>query len=126
VDVVGTTKAYAGATVTVTGTVDEMIVTSALPDTAGSNAAMAVSRSGLAAGIEEGARKSTLPATGPLGATQGLDPATQIWPSMELPLGIPFTVQLTAWLDASRMLAENESRWPVRMLADGGEMTTRF
>jgi hypothetical protein len=68
-----------------------VITAVALPDFDGSALLAAVTVTGLVAGTEAGARKSTLPEMGAAGAAHGFEPGTQICPTIALPFGIPFT-----------------------------------
>lgn len=72
-----------------------VITTIAVPLFAGSAWLVAASWTGLVTGTDVGAKKSTLPETGSFGVVQGFDPLTQIWPAIELPLGIPLTDHVT-------------------------------
>jgi hypothetical protein len=47
---------------------------------------------------------------------------TQIWPTVALPFGTPFTVHVTEVSEASRIVATNARRWPGASVAAGGEM----
>jgi hypothetical protein len=101
-----------------------VIVTIALPLFEASAWLVAVSCTGLVTGTDAGAKKSTLPETGPTGAEHGFDPVTHIWPDVTFPLAIPFTDQVT---DASALfvtVAVNDFRWLTRTEAVGGIMFT--
>jgi len=78
----------------------------------------------LVPGTDAGAKKSTLPETGPTGGAQGFDPVTHIWPVARFPLAIPSTDHVT---DASALfvtVAVNEVRWLTGTEAVGGIMFT--
>ncbi len=85
------------------------MVACALPLRVGSARLVAVSVTGFGVGIVAGAKYSTLPEIGPRGA-QGFDAGTQIWPTVEFPSAIPFTVQVTAVLDEFATVAVNMAR----------------
>ena len=89
----GARKASAGQTLTwMLG----RIITGALALREASAALVAVTVTGFAGGRLAGARKSTLPAIGPVGETQGFEPVMQICPTVALPFTTPFTDQVTA------------------------------
>jgi hypothetical protein len=101
-----------------------VINTVALPLLEASASLVAVSSTGLVPGSAAGARKSTLPETGPAGGEQGFDPLRHIWPVVRFPLTIPFTDHVT---DASALfvtLAANDFRWLTGTEAEGGETLT--
>jgi hypothetical protein len=65
-----------------------------------------------------------LPDAGPAGATHGIVPDTQTWPTLALPLGMPFTDQVTVVSGVFVTLAANAMRRPVATVAVGGETVT--
>jgi hypothetical protein len=65
-----------------------------------------------------------LPDAGPAGATHGFVPLVQIWPTLTLPFGIPFTDQVTVVSAVFATLGANDKRWPVGTVAIGGETLT--
>src|SRR5580704_13991367 len=70
------------------------MTTVAVPLRDESSLLVAVIATGFTAGTNEGAMYSTLPESGPEGGTHGFVPVRQIWPTSELPLGTPFTIQV--------------------------------
>ena len=46
----------------------------------------------------------------------------QIWPTVALPFGTPFTVHVTKVSEALRIVAANARRWPSASVAVVGEM----
>ena len=100
------------------------IVNTALEYRDGSAAAVAETSTGFTAGTIAGARKSTMPETGPTGGEHGFDPATQICPRAAVPLVIPFTAQVTPWLALSATAAANNTSCPAFTVADAGEIVT--
>ena len=56
---------------------------------------VATTATGFCEGADAGATYVTLPAEGPAGVVHGLEPDSQIWPMVVLPLARPFTVQVT-------------------------------
>lgn len=101
-----------------------MISTVALPLFEASAWLVAVSCTGLLAGTDAGAKKSTLPEAGPAGVTQGFDPLTHIWPVVKFPLGIPFTDHVTEASALFVTVAPNDVRWLTGTEAVGGIMFT--
>jgi hypothetical protein len=75
-------------------------------------------------GTADGARKSTEPADGPAGATQGFEPVTQIWPTVEFPLAMPLTDHEAAVSGVPVTFAAIEMRWLVTTVCEAGEMLT--
>ncbi len=65
-----------------------------------------------------------LPDTAPLGGTQGVDPAIQISPTVALPFGTPFTLQVTAVSGEFVTVARNAVRCPALTVAEAGETDT--
>ncbi len=116
----GTTNAYAGRIVTSTPLVAPLIVTVADPLFDASAWLVAVTSSGFTAGTLAGARKSTLPALAPLGATHGFNPLTQICPTLAFPSETPATDHVTAVSDVFVTVAESESRCAGPIVAVGG------
>lgn len=102
-----------------------MIVTCALPLCDGSAWLVARSVTGFPAGTAAGARYSTLPETAPPGAAQGFVPGRQTCPTLEFPLAIPLTPQLTAVFDEFRTLAMKLARVETGTLAEPGETVTK-
>jgi hypothetical protein len=101
-----------------------MIITIALPLFEESAWLVAVSCTGFVPDTDAGAKKSTLPETGPMGGVQGFDPVMHIWPEVRFPLAIPFTDHVT---DASAVfvtVAANDCRWLTGTEAVGGIMLT--
>jgi hypothetical protein len=101
-----------------------VIITIAVQLFAASAWLVAVSWTGLVTGTDAGAKKSTLPETGPLGAVQGFDPLTHIWPAIELPLRIPFTDHVTDGSAVFITVAANDFRWLTGTEAEEGVMLT--
>lgn len=101
-----------------------MIITIALPLLEPSASLVAVKSTGLVPGTVAGARKSTLPETGPAGAAQGFDRARHIWPVVKFPLGIPFTDHVTAASAVFETVAANDFRWFTGTEAEGGATLT--
>ena len=92
----GGTIANGGETVTVSGPDDPVMMIMAIPDFDGSARLAAASVTGFVAGGEPGAKKSIAAGLAPAGAAQGFEPVTHTWPTIVLPLGAPFTSQVTA------------------------------
>jgi hypothetical protein len=101
-----------------------VITTIAVPLFAASAWLVAVSWTGPVTGTDAGAKKSTLPETGPLGVLQGFDPMTHIRPAIELPFGIPFTDQVTDGSAVLVTVAVNDLRWLTGTEAEEGVMLT--
>jgi hypothetical protein len=79
---------------------------------------------GLAAGMDAGARKSTASAIGRVGETHESDSRRQICPEIALPFATPFTSQETAPSVVPETLAASEMRCDIETVAEGGEMPT--
>jgi hypothetical protein len=65
-----------------------------------------------------------LPETGALGATQAPDPLRQIWPTVALPFGMPFTAHVTVLSGVLATVAANIACWVAASVALGGETLT--
>jgi len=120
----GTTNAKEGFTSTVTAPVTPLIVTVADPLFDASAWLVAVTSSGFTPGTLAGARKSTLPALAPLGATHGFDSLTQICPTLAFPFTTPATDHVTLASDVFVTVAENEARCAAPTVAVGGATLT--
>jgi hypothetical protein len=89
-----------------------------------SAALVAVTVTGSDEGTTAGARKSTLPGTGPAGATQGTEAGWQIWPRVALPSGIPLTDHVTAVFDVPVTVGVSVVRWVIATdTAEGATVT---
>lgn len=100
-----------------------VIVISALPLAFESASLVAISATTLGCGCACGARYSTT-FSEPDGATHGLDAVMQTCPTVGLPFGMPFTVHVTAELDAFETVAVKFALWPVTTVAESGETAT--
>ena len=118
------TNAYGGEISTLSGPTGPEIATIAFPLFDASARLVATSVTGFVAGTAAGARKSTLPLTGPAGAAHGFEPLKQTCPTTVLPFGTPFTVHLTAVSDVLATFAVNDLRWLTETVADPGETLT--
>ena len=118
------TNAYGGDISTLSGPTGPEIATIAFPLFDPSARLVAASVAGFAVGTAAGARKSTLPLAGAAGVTHGFEPVRQTCPTIVLPLGTPFTVQLTAVSVVFATFAANDLRWPTETVADPGETLT--
>jgi hypothetical protein len=100
--------------------VGPVMITIEVPLRVGSAALVTVTVTGSDEGTAAGARKSTLPDAGTVGATQGTEAGWQIWPRVALPLGIPLTVHVTAVLGVLVTVGVSVVRWVIAMeTADG-------
>jgi hypothetical protein len=120
VPVEGATKVYVGETATLTVPDGFAIVTVATPLREGSALLVAVSATGLLAGTELGAKKSTAAELGPAGAMHGFVPETQTWPTVAFPSGTPTTDHDTVVSAVFVTFAVNDVRCPVESVAVGG------
>ena len=118
------TNAYAGDTVTATGPEAAPIVINATPLRETSAWLVAVSTTGFIAGANAGARKSTLPETGPAGGVHGFVPDMHTWPTLALPLGMLLTDQVTLASGVFPTVAVNDARWLNARFAEAGETLT--
>lgn len=66
-----------------------------------------------------------LPTVKPVGETQGFEPATQISPTVALPLGARLTDHVTAWLGVFAIVAENVCRRLRASVAEVGDTLTK-
>lgn len=107
---------------TVTGGGSVMVI-NALPELVGSATLLAVSVTVLGICWLSGARKSTADSL-PDGGAQGLEDGAQTWPSVEFPLRMLLTVQITALFDVPVTVAVKVSRCPTGMEAEAGETVT--
>lgn len=55
---------------------------------------------------------------------QGLDPCTQIWPTVVFPFAMPFTAHVTAGFEEFATVAVNVARWFSGTLAEFGATVT--
>ena len=106
VPVDGAINVNAGAIETVGVPLDPVRMIVAVPLFVGSAWLVAVSVTGFTVGRRAGAKYCTGVVTGPNGSTQGLLGFMQIWPSVPLPLGIPFTDQVTLESEVPCTVAE--------------------
>jgi len=67
-----------------------------------------------------------MPDSLPEGGAQGFDAGAQTWPTVELPLGIPFTVHVTAGFVVPVTVAAKLARWPAVTDADAGATATEM
>jgi hypothetical protein len=103
--------------VTLTGPLGAAIVMIALPLCEASARLVAVTVTGLLTVTVEGARKSIAPDAGAVGAKHGLEPATQIWPTLAFPFAIPSTDHETALSGVPETFAASEMRSAVVTVA---------
>jgi len=117
---------YGGETLTPTGPALLVIVAVADPLREASARLTAEIVTGLAPalGTADGARKSTLPATGPAGATQGFEPPIQIWPELAFPFAMLLMNHETAASGVPETAAVRATRCAMGTEDDGGEMLT--
>ena len=106
----GAMNANAGETETDNAGVGPVTMMIAVPVRAGSAALVAVTVTGFEAGTAAGARKSTLPEKGPVGAMHGTVAGWQIWPRIVFPFGIPLTAHVTAVFGAFMTVGVNVVR----------------
>ena len=101
-----------------------VMITIAVPLRVGSAALAAVTLTGFDDGTDAGARKSTLPEAGPVGAVHGTEAVWQIWPRVAFPLRTPFTVQVTAVFAVLVTVGVNVVRWAMATDAPEGATVT--
>lgn len=65
-----------------------------------------------------------LPETGPFGETQGLEPTTQISPTVGLPFGTPLTLHVTDVSGEFVTLDARVARCPTLTVTEAGEIAT--
>lgn len=104
--------------------VGPVMITIEVPLRVGSAALVAVTVTGSDEGTAAGARKSTLPDAGTVGATHGTEAGWQIWPRVAFPLGTPLTVQVTAVFDVPATVGVNVVRWVIATDTPGGATVT--
>jgi hypothetical protein len=120
----GVTNAKGGETDTEIVPAGPVMMIIDVPLRVGSAALVAVTVTGFDGGTTVGARKSTLPGVGPVGATHGIVPGWQIWPRVVFPLGIPSTVQDTAVFGVLVTVGVNVIRWVMATEAPEGATVT--
>jgi len=96
----------------------------AAPLREGSAWLMAVIVTGFTAGTKAGAMYSTVAESGAEGGTHGFVAATQICPRSVLPLGMPFTYQVTVVSDVFSTLAAKVALAFTATVVLGGETIT--
>jgi hypothetical protein len=117
-------KANGGEIETDMAPVGPVMITIALPLRVGSAALVAVTVTGFDVGTPAGARKSTPPEAGPVGATHGTVACWQICPRSVFPLAIPFTNQVTAVFDVLATVGVSVTRWLMATdVAEGATVT---
>ena len=117
-------NAYGGAIATFTGPVITLIKIAAAPLREGSAWLVAVSVTGFVGGADSGARYSTLPEPGPVGATHGFELSWHTWPTVALPFAIPLTDHATLMSLEFETAGVNAARWPGESVAALGETLT--